>query len=354
MIAGPGINFLFAILLFFLLAIPSEDALKPELGSISANSVMGNAGISEGDRLVSIDGRAVKYHREHDLYIFNQVLRGENLQVTTSSQAESAEPVLRVSQLDVSGIPIYNINPSFIVRELGLSLPMPEITTKLQRVLANSRAESAGLLVGDTITEVDGKGIESWRDLVAKITSSPEQSMLLTLKRGDSTLRVSVTPEVKESGAIQLGIAPTVLPWSDDQKVTITRTLPQALVRGIEQTWLMSAVTLRMLWKMVTLQVSHKNISGPITIADVAGQAIQVGFDSYLYILAVISISLGVMNLLPIPMLDGGHLLMYAVELVGGKNLSEQVFAVGQRLGIVMLIGLMSLAFYNDIFRLLN
>ena len=109
-----------------------------------------------------------------------------------------------------------------------------------------------------------------------------------------------------------------------------------------------------MFWKMVTLQVSHKNISGPITIAEVTGRALQVGIDYYLYILAVISISLGVMNLLPIPMLDGGHLLMYLIEFVAGSKAAERAFAIGQQLGIFLLICLMSLAFYNDIFRLLN
>jgi len=116
----------------------------------------------------------------------------------------------------------------------------------------------------------------------------------------------------------------------------------------------MSSLTLRMLWKMVTLQVSHKNVNGPITIADVAGQAIQIGWKTYVYVLAVISISLGVMNLLPIPMLDGGHLLMYSIEVVAGRRFAEKAFAVGQRVGVLMLICLMSLAFYNDIFRLLD
>ena len=141
---------------------------------------------------------------------------------------------------------------------------------------------------------------------------------------------------------------------SAEPRVDVNRSFRQVINYGVEQTWLMSSVTLRMLWKMVTLQVSTNNISGPITIAQVSGKAMQLGLDYYLYILAVISISLGVMNLLPIPILDGGHLVMYAVEIVAGQRASQKVFAIGQRFGIVLLICLMSLAFYNDIFRLLN
>jgi len=127
-----------------------------------------------------------------------------------------------------------------------------------------------------------------------------------------------------------------------------------ALQYGAEQTWQMSTLTLRMLWKMATLQVTYKNVNGPIMIADVAGEVIQIGFVPYLYFLAVISISLGVMNLLPVPMLDGGHLMRFAVEVVGGKTLAERFFIAIQPLGIVMLIGLMSLAFYNDILKIFN
>ncbi len=352
--AGPGINFLFALILFVVLALPSEPALKPVLGPVASESILGQQGAKAGDTLISVNDRAVDYFGQHDLYIFNQVLKGQNLRLQIMDAESGAIGSL---ELDVSEIPIYNINPSFLVRTLGLSPERPEITTELQRVVPDSAAFAAGLQVGDTITEVDGEAVLGWFDLVKKIAGAPEQNLALTVVRGDSKLRISARPAAieTEQGAVgQLGVSPVVLPYRDDQQVVVDRSVYEALTHGAEQTWLMSVVTLRMLWKMVTLQVSHKNISGPITIADFAGQAIQIGLDSYLYILAVISISLGVMNLLPIPMLDGGHLLMYGVEVVGGQRLAQNVFAVGQRLGIVMLLCLMSLAFYNDIFRLLN
>lgn len=365
--AGPGINFLFAILLFFMLALPNEEALKPILGQMNTESALGKAGISDGARLISVDGRSFDYHGQyflgqHDLYIFNQVLRAKPLifvvePAGVDSTSSSLVPSVLEIEVKTDDIPIYNINPGSLLRELGVVPPMPDISTQLSMVVPNSAAEKAGLKVGDIVIAVDTVSVESWWELVEIIKSSPSRTMLLTIDRGDSRLRLNVTPDAFDTGSGvigRIGVSPKILPWRNDQKVTVDSGLMNAVMRGVEQTWLMSAVTVRMLWKMVTLQVSHRNISGPITIADVAGQAIQIGLDYYLYILAVISISLGVMNLLPIPMLDGGHLMMYLVEIVGGKTLSQKVFAVGQQFGILLLVGLMSLAFYNDIFRLLN
>ena len=193
--------------------------------------------------------------------------------------------------------------------------------------------------------------------MVELINASPEQEISLSVLRDNVLTNISLTPALYEEGDQKIGrigVGPKVLPYDDNQVVAIERGIWDSVKYGMDQTWLMSSVTVRMLWKMLTLQVSHQNISGPITIAQVAGEAIQVGLDYYLHILAVISISLGVMNLLPIPMLDGGHLLMYAIESVAGKSVSEKAFAIGQRLGIVFLACLMSLAFYNDILRLFN
>ncbi|MDB4512011.1 RIP metalloprotease RseP [Arenicella sp.] len=351
--AGPGINFLFAILLFLILGMMSDDGLTPIVGDIPAESVAAQAGLRAGDELISVDGRAVTHFGEQDLYIFNQVLRGKNLNLEVRTQGNSNKTIT----LDVTGLPIYNINPSFLTRTLGLVSVAPKVTTQLERILADSPAADAGLQVGDNVVAINQQPITSWQQMVEIISASPEQELTLSILRNDVLSRVEITPTLYQEGdqrVGRIGIGPKILPYDASQLVEVDRSLWQSFKYGVDQTWLMSSVTVRMLWKMLTLQVSHKNISGPITIAQVAGQAIQVGLDYYLHILAVISISLGVMNLLPIPMLDGGHLFMYAIEVVAGKRASEKVFAVGQRLGIVFLACLMSLAFYNDIFRLLN
>ena len=257
----------------------------------------------------------------------------------------------------MADIPIYNINPSFLTRTLGLVSIAPQATTELDRVLDDSPASKAGLLAGDEVVAINDEEINSWQQMVQIISASPERAINVSVLRGGVLNKITVTPgldEVAGQKVGRIGVGPKILPYDNAQIVNVNRSLWQSVKYGVDQTWLMSSVTVRMLWEMLTLQVSHQNISGPITIAQVAGQAIQVGLDYYLHILAVISISLGVMNLLPIPMLDGGHLLMYAVEVVAGKRASEKVFAVGQPLGIVFLVCLMGLAFYNDIFRLLN
>lgn len=351
--AGPGINFLFAVVLFWILGMMDKQALVPVLGPLPEQSAMAQEGAAAGATLLSIDGKKLQFFGQHDLYIFNQVLRGKDIEVEFQQPGKGTQHVV----LPVGNIPIYDINPTVVSRTLGLFPIQPEITTRMDRVLEGSAAASAGLLVGDQIVAIDNRQIDTWDELVKAVSSAPEQALDLQVKRDNQIFHVTATPDAVGEGDARvgrLGIGPLVKPHVDTDLVLLSRNPLQAVAYGVEQTWLMSSVTLRMFWKMVTLQVSHKNISGPITIAEVTGRALQVGADYYLYILAVISISLGVMNLLPIPMLDGGHLLMYLIEFVAGSKAADKAFAVGQQLGVFLLICLMSLAFYNDIFRLLN
>jgi regulator of sigma E protease len=272
-------------------------------------------------------------------------------------EVQSSPGQISKVEIDASAISIYKINPGFLVQTLGLVPSRPEPTTKLQRILPESPADQAGLQPDDHVISIDGQAVASWDELVELVSSAPSRSLDFVIIRDAVELRLMITPRAEQVNGEtvgRIGVAPQFLPYADEQRVQINRNVLQAAIYGVEQTWLMSTMTLQMLWKMVTLEVSHTNINGPITIAEVAGQAIQIGLDYYLHILAVISISLGVMNLLPIPMLDGGHLLMYVVEAVAGQDVSKKVFLVGQQFGVLLLICLMSLAFYNDIFRLLN
>lgn len=350
--AGPAINFLFAIVLFMGLGLATERNLLPEFGNLPASSLLAEAGVQPGDRLVSVDSKPVQHLFEHDLYIFNQVLKRQDIQVEVLSAGAT-----KTLQLNTANVPIYNINPASLMRQLGFAPIAPPSSTKIAAVSVGSAADSAGLQAGDRFISIDQQPIQRWQDLVAVVAPAAGQPLAVVVQRDAAQLSMMITPESREVDGQKiglLGVTGEFIPYPPEQIVEINRNPLEALVYGAEKTWLMSSLTVRMLWKMVTLQVSPKNVNGPITIADVAGQAIQIGWQTYIYVLAVISISLGVMNLLPIPMLDGGHLLMYAVEIVAGKNASEKVFAVGQRLGVLMLVGLMSLAFYNDIFRLLN
>lgn len=351
-VAGPAINFLFAIILFMFLGFGTEKNIVAEFGQLPPASALAQAGVLPGDKLLSIDGKRTRHLYEHDLYVFNQVLKRAEITLEVESAGQVKTVVVPTAEQ-----PIYNIASTDLMRELGFRRIAPPKSTELRVVSVGSPAEKAGLKPGDKFVKIDGQRINTWRELSELVTPAAGRPLPITMERDGVEYDVTITPESvkaqdKEVG--RLGVGRVFTPYPEHQIIEFSRSPWQALAYGTERTWLMSTLTLRMLWKMVTLKVSHKNISGPITIADVAGQAIQINWASYIGVLAFISISLGVMNLLPIPMLDGGHLLMYAVEIVAGQNVAEKVFAVGQRVGVMLLLCLMSLAFYNDIFRILN
>jgi len=347
--AGPAINFLFAIVAFFVLGLLSTQQLPTILGHIQPGTLSAQAGLQKGDQLMAIDGKPYHYFHQHNLYIFNQVLKHQDIELDVR-RLDGGQDIVHIA---TSTMPIYQISPAALVNTLGL-MPESVVTTTLDVVVDDSPAQQAGLLAGDKILSIDGEPTGHWRALVEKISAAVLQPLTVKFQRGESVREVIVTPKIVEREGKQVGQL-GIKPFIDKSKfIPFKHSFGASAKYAVENTWLMSSVTLRMLGKMITGQVSHKNISGPISIAEVAGQAIQIGLDYYLHILAVVSISLGVMNLLPIPMLDGGHLLMYVIEAVAGKTNSEKAFAVGQRIGVFLLLCLMSLAFYNDIFRLLN
>ena len=211
--------------------------------------------------------------------------------------------------------------------------------------------------MGDRIVSIDGQPVQSWSDVVNSIRPRAAQVTQLGIVRDGERIELTLVPRRIEVGGQefgQVGIQPGPVELPDEMRVTVDYGIAQSAVRSVESVWVMSALTLQMLVKIVQLEVSAKNISGPLTIAQYAGHTVRVGLDRFLLFLAVVSISLGVLNLLPIPVLDGGHLLYYVVEAVKGGPVSQQVLLWGQQVGIVLLFGLMSLAFYNDIVRLLQ
>ncbi len=363
--AGPAINFVFAAILFMALSLVPEAQFKPVFGSLPANSKLAEMGVKSGDRLLAVDGKQVAHLSEYNLYIFNQVLKGKPIEFTISSEnddqvaalTDAGSAATRTLQVVTKDIPLYDINPASLVYQVGLLPLLPSADTTLGSVLDGSPADSAGLQTGDRIVRINGSTVTAWNELTALIAPNANQAIEVAFDRAGVISEILLVPELAGEGAMARGVIGVgqVRPvLGENELVHVSHSLPQALTNGVAQTWLISALTVRMLGKMITLQVSPKNVNGPITIADVAGQTIQIDWQAYLQFLAVISISLGIMNLLPIPMLDGGHLMMFAVEAVAGRNASHQFYAAGQRVGIVLLIGLMSLAFYNDILRILN
>ncbi len=271
-------------------------------------------------------------------------------------ETRDASGNIATRKLDLSQIDADDLEGDFL-RKIGLIPYQPPIKPIISQVSSGSAGDRAGLRPGDEIVAANGKRITLWEDLVQEIRESPGRRLLLEIIRNNKTIDIEVVPDTVTDGGKKtgkLGIGPQVDHAALEKMLTeISYSPGTAIVKAITKTWDTSVFTLRMIGKMVTGEMSWKNVSGPITIADYAGKSAQMGIASYLGFLAVISISLGVLNLLPIPMLDGGHLMYYVVEIIKGSPLSARAMEVGQQVGMALLFALMVFAIYNDISRLL-
>jgi regulator of sigma E protease len=350
-VAGPVFNFIFAIAVYSGLYMVGLPEARPVVAEPPAASLALAAGFHGGDTIRAIDGQPVATWQD---------LRWRVLQAALQRQRISVEVIdgrdrISVLTLDLSGFPSDEVESDMMER-LGLRLFRPALPPVLGQVLAGSAAERAGLAAGDRVTHADGRPIATWEDLVQAVRQRPERQLQLTVERGAAVLNVPVTPEAVSAGGARIGRIGAAPEVSADHAARIfvqVRHGPlDSVAKAIARTWDISAFSLRMLGKMLLGEVSWKHLSGPVTIADFAGQSAQLGWIPYLTFLALISISLGVLNLLPIPPLDGGLLLYYLIELLKGSPASERAMELGQRVGIALLLVLMAFAFFNDLNRL--
>jgi regulator of sigma E protease len=241
---------------------------------------------------------------------------------------------------------------------LGLLLYRPKLPPVIGEVSPGSIAEAGDLRRGDLVLAIDSESVSDWHQVATKARLSPGTELRLDVQRDGATLLVKLTPAiVEESGQRigRLGIrAQETVEIQQDRFLTVRYGPLDAATKAVRQTWETSIFSLRMMGRMLTGELSWKNLSGPVTIADYAGQSAKLGPTHYLRFLALVSISLGVLNLLPIPVLDGGHLMYYLVEVIKGGPLSERVMEYGQQVGFFLLAVLMTFAFYNDIQRLIS
>ena len=350
-LAGPMFNFFFAIAAYSLVFAGGMEGLTPVVGKVVEGSVAESDGFRSGDLLLSVDGRKLNTWQEQRLYLFSKALARKTVQYEV--QTSDGRKITR--ELNLANVPMSKIDARLVAGGIGLIGWYPTVLPVIDQVVSGKPAFNAGLKQGDLITAIDGEKISSWDDVVNLISASPGQQLKLDVSRNGYSESIFVAPETvmdgdREIGRIGISVQPVDVPA--DRIVTVNYGLMESLYRGTETTWMMSVLTLRMLAKMVTLEISSKNISGPITIAQYAGKSAQVGFSSFILFLAIVSVSLGVLNLLPIPVLDGGHLLYYTIEAVTRKPVSEKVMIWGQQVGILLLFLLMSLAVYNDLGRL--
>jgi regulator of sigma E protease len=349
-VAGPLFNFLFAILAYALVFLAGTEGIKPVIGHVVPDSIAERAGLKAGETVVALDGREVQAWNQHRLYLFRRALERREVAVEVRTIAgERAERTL-----DLRDFPVAEISGALVERGIGLigylPPPLPVIGA-----LEPGPAERAGMRVNDRIVAIGGEAVQGWDQLAAAIREKPGQPIVLTAEREGQRLQFEVTPEAVEHDGKTVGrihIRPLLAELPEDMRVAVRYGPLDAFTEAVENTWTMSYLTLAMLYKMLKLEVSTRNISGPITIAQYAGQSAKIGIEPFIMFLAVISISLAVLNLLPIPVLDGGHLLYFAVEAVIGRPLPERVLVWGQQIGIALLAGLMFLAFYNDLTRL--
>lgn len=352
-LAGPVANFLLAIALYWGLFSQGMEELRPLLGKPAEQTVAERAGFVDGELITAVAGQKIDTWQELRWKLLQHALDNAPVKI----EVVNARSELSERSLDLSGISTEHLEGD-LLQQIGLRLYRPDMPPVIGKISADSVAERAGLAVGDEVVAIDGKAIDHWMDVVAAIRAAANREIEIEYRRGDQATSVRVKPaEAVENGRRmgRIGIAPQENAFDRSRLLTTVRYSPfDALSKAIQTTWETSTFSLSILGRMVTGDVSWKNLSGPVTIADYAGQSARLGLSYYLKFLALISISLGVLNLLPIPILDGGHLMYYIVEIIKGGPVSEKVMEIGQQIGLALLVMLMAFAFYNDINRLLS
>jgi len=351
--AGPLANFLLAIVLYWGLFVHGVPGLKPVIGDVPPGTPASIARLQTGETILSVNGEPVPSWQDFHWALLRLALNQDTVNIET--QNDGGTPLTHA--LDISGIEAKDLDSDFLDK-LGLHLYQPVIMPVIGDVVEGSVAQRAGLRQGDKVLRADGKAMQRWMDLVEVIRAHPGQAVELDVQRGTSTLQITVIPQsVEESGKAtgKIGAGPKIDEAAWQAMFTEVSYGPlESLTQSLRKTWETSFISLEMMGKMVMGEVSVKNLSGPITIADYAGQSAKLGMVAYLSFLALISISLGVLNLLPIPLLDGGHLLYYVAELVKGSPAPDIAWEIGQKIGIALLGTLMVFAIYNDINRFVS
>ncbi len=350
--AGPLANFLFAIFAYALMFMTGVPGLKPIIGEVEPGSLAANAGLTPGQEIVAVEDKPVQRWES----VLQAVLQTRLDQETISLTLRDEDGYSQTHELNLASVSVDDFSQGGFLNEIGVKRGLPTWPPVLGEIVADTPAARAGLQVGDEIVALDDRPVSDWEDVVNYISQRAGQSVDMVVTHDGERREITLTPEAGEEGQGRIGVRvkrpdswPPERYWGVEQHGPLT-----ALWLGAVKTWDMTLMSLRILGKMLVLEVSTENLSGPISIAQFAGVTMSLGLATFLSFLALVSLSLGLVNLLPIPVLDGGHLLLNLLEWIKGKPLSDRAVGLMQRVGITLLLMLMGLAIFNDLNRLLG
>ena len=349
--AGPIANFLLAMAFFWVLAMLGSEQVRPVIGAVESGSIAAKAGLGAGQEIIAIDGEPTSGWAAVNLQLIRRLGESGSIQLLVREQGSSADSP-RELMLDKW---LKGADEPDPIRSLGIRPWRPALPPVLAELDSKGPAQAAGLKTGDRLLALDGKSLDDWQQGVDTVRMHPDTKIMLRVERDGAQIDVPVTLAARgESKAPTgyLGAGVKAVDWPPEMIREVSYGPVAAIGEGARRTWTMSVLTLDSLKKMLFGELSVKNLSGPITIAKVAGASAQSGVADFLNFLAYLSISLGVLNLLPIPVLDGGHLLFYLIEWARGRPLSDRVQGWGIQIGISLVVGVMLLALVNDLGRL--
>ncbi|AUV15843.1 regulator of sigma E protease [Aeromonas caviae] len=348
--AGPMANFVFALFAFWLMFMIGVPSVKPVVGEVRPASIVAEAGILPGMEIVGVGGEETG-DWESVTYALISHLGDDSVQLKLKA-ANTSYAVDKTLQLAGWKFDPDKESP---IGSLGIVPLGGKVLPVVEAVVPSSASEKAGLQIGDRIKGVDGEAITEWTQFVERVQQSPAQPLQVTVERGGSEMTLTLTPDGKKvKGQLVgfVGLSPQLVPLPDEYRTLLQYGPLQALWHGVQKTWSLITLTFDMIGKLIGGIVSLDNLSGPISIAKGAGSSADYGLVYFLGFLALISVNLGIINLFPLPVLDGGHLVYFLIEAITGKPVSEKIQEVGFRIGAAILMLLMGIALFNDFARL--
>ncbi|ALO34332.1 zinc metallopeptidase RseP [Colwellia sp. MT41] len=350
--AGPLANFIFALFAFYLMFLIGVPGVKPVIGDIVPSSIAAKAKLTDNSVIVSIAGNVTRDWQEVNLALIAQI---GNEKITIKTKQTDSQYVTSFI-LDTRNWQ-FSPDKTSALTSLGITPFRPKVHNELSAIAKESPAALAGLLVGDKLIAVADVKTSDWLSFAKEIKKFPSAEVFITIERNGDILTLSVTPDsIEQAGKTVgfIGVAPKVDAWPETLLIELKYGPIEAIKESALRTWNLTTLTFGMIGKLLTGDISVKNLSGPIGIAQGAGASASHGFVYFLGFLALISINLGIINLLPLPVLDGGHLLYYVIELLTGKEVPEKVQEAGFKFGAIALLMLMAIGLFNDFSRVLG